>query len=172
MKYLIFILISQILFTFETGIYFNTGEYENGKLCNEVIKNGEICKDKTLRSMLIPESGKDYILIYKNKNTDKKFIFMFNEIVDDHVVYPVREINLNIYSFDKKMKKYSALSILGPKKEIIEYDVLVEIGDENEIVIYNILNHSYSKNKYKLYKKISEEEGMAIKDYLKLIEEL
>ena len=66
MKYLIFILISQILFTFETGIYFNTGEYENGKLCNEVIKNGEICKDKTLRSMLIPESGKDYILIYKN----------------------------------------------------------------------------------------------------------
>ena len=173
MKYLIFILmISQLLFSIESGIYLNQREYENGTICNEVIQNGIICKKQNFESILLPEGKADEILFFSNENM--KVMMIYNEDYESFIFYPLRKVNEKIYKSEKKMKKYSSGFGMtnSSERKIIEYDIILEVKDKEEVLVYSINNHLYNQKKYKFYKNLRKEQEITIQNYLKLIEEL
>ena len=177
MKYLIFlVMICQILFTFETGIYRSMGEHESGRTCNEVIKDGKICKEEISSLILLPEGKTNKILLYNDKNA--VVVVVFDKLTRKFLTYSIEKINDNIYKYNKRIEKAALIfgenfdGNLSYGNEMTEYEVILELELKNEIKIYDIINQSYTSDKYKLYRKLGEEESVTMKNYLKLIEEL
>lgn len=164
MKYIFFLLmLFNIIYSKEMREYHDLLEYEQGEICEKLIKNGEVCKKKIISSIKYTDiqnyNREDYIIKIKNeKNSTGLSLFIRKNIGEEEVKISLESISKNLYKGLEPIEKieysfdFSNLGKIKVEKKTY-YNIYVEFFNNKEYLkLYMIDEKFYLEKKYKAIK--------------------